>query len=76
MIFTVAHVVEGYIVAPLVQRNTVDLPPALTILSMTVLGTLFGTLGVILGAPVAAAGLVLVREVYVGGVLGDIDVVP
>lgn len=76
VIFTVAHVVEGYIVAPLVQRNTADLPPAVTILSMTVLGTLFGTLGVILGAPVAAAGLVLVREVYVGGMLGDTDVVP
>ena len=44
----------------------------MTILSMTYLGTL----GVILGAPVAAAGLLLVREVYVGGVLGDTDVVP
>ncbi len=76
VIFTIAHVVEGYIIAPLVQRNTADLPPAVTILSMTILGTLFGTLGVILGAPVAAAILVLVREVYVGGVLGDADVVP
>ncbi len=74
VIFTIAHVVEGYIISPLVQRNTADLPPAVTILSMTILGTLFGTLGVILGAPVAAAVLVLVREVYVGGVLGDADV--
>ena len=74
VIFTIAHMVEGYIISPLVQRNTVDLPPAMTILSMTILGTLFGTPGVILGAPVAAAVLVLVREVYVGGVLGDADV--
>src|SRR5579859_547638 len=71
VIFTIAHIAEGYIIAPLVQRNTADLPPAVTILSMTILGTLFGTLGVILGAPVSAAVLVLVREVYVGGVLGD-----
>lgn len=76
VIFTIAHVTEGYIIAPLVQRNTADLPPAVTILSMTILGTLFGALGVILGAPVAAAVLVLVREVYIGGVLGDADVVP
>ena len=76
VIFTIAHVVEGYIISPLVQRNTADLPPAVTILSMTILGTLFGTLGVILGAPVAAAVLVLVREVYVGGVLGDAEVAP
>lgn len=74
VIFTVAHVVEGYVISPLVQRNTADLPPAVTILSMTILGALFGTLGVILGAPVAAAVLVLVREVYVAGVLGDADV--
>lgn len=74
VIFIVAHVVEGYIISPLVQRNTADLPPAVTILSMTILGTLFGTLGVILGAPVAAAVLVLVREVYVAGVLGDAEV--
>ncbi len=71
VIFLACHGVEGYLVAPIVQRNTADLPPALTILSMTILGTLFGALGVILGTPVAAAALVVVREVYVGDVLGD-----
>ncbi len=71
VIFLVCHGIEGYIIAPIVQRNTADLPPAVTILSMTILGTLFGALGVILGAPVAAAVLVLVREVYVADVLGD-----
>jgi predicted PurR-regulated permease PerM len=69
VIFLVGHGIEGYLVAPLVQRNTADLPPALTILSMTILGTLFGPLGVILGAPVAADALVIVREIYVGDVL-------
>ncbi len=70
-IFAVAHTVEGYVVAPIVQRNTAHLPPALTILSMTILGTIFGPLGIILGAPVCAALLVLVRKAYVGAVLGD-----
>jgi predicted PurR-regulated permease PerM len=69
--FLVGHGIEGYLVAPLVQRNTTDLPPALTILSMTILGTLFGPLGMILGAPVAAVALVIVREIYVGDVLGE-----
>jgi predicted PurR-regulated permease PerM len=71
LIFLVCHGIEGYLISPLVQRNTADLPPALTILSMTVLGTLFGTFGIILGTPVAAALLVIVREAYVGDVLGD-----
>ena len=70
-IFAVAHTVEGYVVAPIVQRNTAHLPPALTILSMTILGTIFGSLGIILGAPVCAALLVLVQKAYVGAVLGD-----
>jgi predicted PurR-regulated permease PerM len=70
-IFLICHAIEGYVVAPLVQRSTVDLPPALTIMSMTILGALFGPLGVILGTPIAAALLVIVREAYVADVLGD-----
>lgn len=71
VIFLICHTVEGYLVAPIVQRNTAHLPPALTILSMTILGTIFGPLGIILGAPVCAALLVLVKEAYVEAVLGD-----
>jgi predicted PurR-regulated permease PerM len=71
VVFLFCHSVEGYIVAPLVQRRTVDLPPALTIMSMTILGTLFGALGVVLGTPIAAAALVAVREAYVRDALGD-----
>jgi predicted PurR-regulated permease PerM len=71
LLFLGCHAIEGYVISPLVQRSTVDLPPAVTILSMTVLGTIFGPMGIVLGTPAAAALLVLVREVYVGDVLGD-----
>ena len=70
-IFLACHLVEGYVVAPVVQRRMVDLPPALTILSMTLLGTLFGALGIILATPLAAASLVLVRQLYLRDVLAD-----
>lgn len=73
VVFLGAHTIEGYVVSPLVQRRTVHLPPAVSIMAMTILGTIFGPLGVILGTPVAAATLVVVREAYVGGVLGDQD---
>lgn len=72
-IFLGCHAIEGYLVSPLVQRRTIDLPPAVSILSMTILGAIFGPLGVILGTPIAAALLVAVREAYVGDVLGDAD---
>jgi predicted PurR-regulated permease PerM len=71
IVFAICHVVEGYIVSPLVQDRMVRLPPALLILSMTFIGSLFGPMGIILATPLAAAGLVLVSEFYVVDVLKD-----
>jgi predicted PurR-regulated permease PerM len=71
LLFFIAHSVDGYLISPLVQRRTVHMPPALTILSMTILGGLAGPMGIVLAAPLAAAGLVLVREAYVEDVLHD-----
>lgn len=71
VVFAVCHIVEGYIVSPLVQDRMVRLPPALLILSMTFIGSLFGAMGIILATPLAAAGLVLVSEFYVVDVLKD-----
>jgi predicted PurR-regulated permease PerM len=70
-LYTACHVIEGYLVAPLVTRRTVDLPPALTVLSMSVLGTLYGFFGVLIATPLTAAVIVLIREVYVHDLLGD-----
>jgi predicted PurR-regulated permease PerM len=70
-VYIVCHLFEGYVIAPVVQRRILELPPALSVLSMTVLGTLFSLPGVILGTPAAAAVLVLVQSLYVGDVLGD-----
>ena len=70
-VFLLVHLIEGYVMSPLIQKHMVEIPPALTVMSMTVSGTLFGPLGIILGTPLAAAGMVLVRELYVADVLGD-----
>jgi predicted PurR-regulated permease PerM len=75
-VFTLCHCVEGYIVGPLVQRRLIELPPALTVLAMTVMATLFGAMGVILGTPLAVVGLISVRMLYVGDVLGDHEAEP
>ena len=62
---------EGNLIAPLIQKRTVELAPVLTILSQTVLGSLFGPLGLILATPVTAAGVELVKKVWVEEVLDD-----
>lgn len=68
-LFMLVQTLEGNVIAPLIQKRTVSLPPALTIFSQTILGTLFGPLGLILATPIMAATLVLVRMCYVEGVL-------
>lgn len=64
-LYTVIQSVEGFLITPLVQQRAVSLAPALTLFAEFFLGMLLGTLGVILSVPLAAAVLVLVRELYV-----------
>ena len=64
---------EGNVIAPLIQKRTVSLPPALTILSQTILGTLFGAFGLILATPLVAALLAAVRMIYIEGVMENTD---
>lgn len=70
-LFVAVQTLEGNVIAPLVQRRTVELAPVLTIFSQTVLGALFGPLGLILATPATAAATVLVRMIWIEGVLGD-----
>ncbi len=72
-VFLLCHLVEGYVLSPLVQKRLVEMPPALTLLAMTAAGALFGPLGIILGTPMAAAGMVAIREGYVVEILGDTE---
>jgi predicted PurR-regulated permease PerM len=71
VLYTVVHVVEGYILVPLMQRRMGHLLPALTLVAQAILGALFGILGLTLATPLAAAALVAVRMLYVEDVLHD-----
>lgn len=50
--------------ASLVQTRAVMLPPIVTILAQLLMWILTGVLGVALATPLAAAGLVLVKMLY------------
>lgn len=64
-------VIEGHVLVPLIQRYAVNLPPAVALVSLLLLGKLFGFLGLLLAIPMATTGLVLVQSIYVEDVLGD-----
>ncbi|MGH3326811.1 MAG: AI-2E family transporter [Streptomycetales bacterium] len=54
---------ENYMVYPRVMKRSVDVPPAATVVAALVGGTLLGVVGALLAIPLAAAVLLLIREV-------------
>lgn len=60
---------EGHILIPILMKEGMDLPPALTIITQGVMALLFGFLGLLVAVPLLAAVLVTVRLVYVQGVI-------
>jgi predicted PurR-regulated permease PerM len=67
---------EGYILTPMIQQRAVLMPPALLISMQVLFGSLFGAPGLILAAPLTAAGLVAVNLLYIEDILGDRRAVP
>lgn len=71
LIYLLVQMVDGYILTPLVDRKSVELPPVLTITAQLLLGLMFGFIGLIVASPLAAAVLILVKMLYVEDLLGD-----
>ncbi len=70
-LYVAAQNIEGNFFTPMIQKRTVDIPPALTIASQLIFGLLFGFAGVALATPLAVALMVLVQTLYVEDTLGD-----
>jgi predicted PurR-regulated permease PerM len=70
-LYVVAQSIEGYVLTPLVQRKAADTPPAILIVVQVLMGVLAGGMGVMLAAPLAALGVVLVKMLYIGDALDD-----
>jgi predicted PurR-regulated permease PerM len=71
VLFVVVQLIESNIVTPLIERQTVELPPALTIMFQLALAVLVGGLGLVLATPLLAVIMVLVQMLYIEDVLGD-----
>ncbi len=68
-LYVAIHLLDGYILVPLVQRRMVHLAPALTLSAQFILAILWGILGVAVATPLAAAMMTLIRMAYVEDVL-------
>ena len=57
LLFCTAHLLEGNVVTPLLERKIVTLPPALTLAVQLLLASVTGAIGVALAAPLTAVAL-------------------
>jgi predicted PurR-regulated permease PerM len=62
---------EGHILAPLLMKRGVDLPPVVTLIGLSLMAIVFGFLGMMVAVPVLAVVMVTVRMLYVEDVVGD-----
>ncbi|TSD67158.1 AI-2E family transporter [Inquilinus sp. KBS0705] len=65
LLYMLSQTIVSNIVTPLIQKKMIDIPPALTIISQVIMGTVSGVLGIILAVPLLAIIIILVDELYV-----------
>ncbi|RFZ91263.1 AI-2E family transporter [Mucilaginibacter conchicola] len=65
IIYIVSQTITANIVNPLIQKKMINLPPALTLISQLIMGSVSGALGIIMAVPLLAITVILVDELYV-----------
>jgi predicted PurR-regulated permease PerM len=63
--YLVYEPLEGYVIYPRVMRSSIDVPEYVTVIAVLAGGTLGGVVGALLALPIAAAVLLLIREVWI-----------
>jgi predicted PurR-regulated permease PerM len=56
--------IESYLIYPRIMKRSVDIPGSVTVIAALIGGSLMGIIGALLAVPVAAALLLLHREVF------------
>jgi predicted PurR-regulated permease PerM len=71
LLYIGAQLIESNVVTPIIERETIELPPAVTIVFQLAIAVLVGGVGLVLATPMLAVILVIVQMVYIQDVLGD-----
>lgn len=62
--FVIQHV-EAYLLLPVIQQRTVNLPPALVLITQVLIGVPLGVLGLMLATPLTLVVMILVQKLYI-----------
>jgi predicted PurR-regulated permease PerM len=74
--YIVIHQLEGNLIAPLIQRQLIFIPPAVMLLAIVTVLFVFGGFAVIFAGPIAVIVFVAVNKLYVRDSLGEETVLP
>ncbi|NJC32707.1 putative PurR-regulated permease PerM [Sphingomonas jejuensis] len=69
LLFLVIQQLQGNFLQPMIQKQAVDVPPAVLLFAVVAAGLLFGALGVLLAAPLTVVIFVMVQRIYVRTIL-------
>ena len=67
--YLIVQQIESYVMQPLLQQWAVEVPAFVMLFSIVACGSLFGFIGVVLGAPLTVVLYVLVKRLYIRGAL-------
>jgi predicted PurR-regulated permease PerM len=69
LLYVGIHILEGYILIPLVQKRAAHVPPAVTLAGQLIMGVIAGVLGLLLAMPLTAILIPTLRLLYVEDIL-------
>jgi predicted PurR-regulated permease PerM len=69
--YIIIHQAEGNLVAPLIQRHMIFIPPAVMLLGIVTILFVFGTAAAIFAAPIAVIIFVAIEKLYLRDSLGE-----
>lgn len=70
IVYTLVHVVEGYLVEPLIMRRAVELHPAVLLFWQLAFGAVFGVPGVVVATPLLVCVTSALEYLYIERALG------
>ncbi len=62
ILYAIIQSLEMFVLTPIILGQEVELPPLILVLSLVICGSLFGSIGVVLAAPIASTSKILFDE--------------
>jgi predicted PurR-regulated permease PerM len=75
-VYLLVQQIEGNVIIPMVMARAVSLHPAVVLVGVVLVGNVLGFVGLIVAVPIISAATVLVRELWVSRLEGDLPAAP